>query len=304
MKIIPIALKQSSYDVPASHLCRCLYLERRDGLIISATTLDKAITVSGTTYTPGAEIMDLVMSAGLAVDNTELTVFPDDATDPGLRDDLLSGRWNNASFRIFEVNYKAPTDGINTLMRGTFGEVTTLQLSAKVELRSNKQALQQPVGSTTSPTCRARFADYPTPVVGNHCTLSPTDWMVAGTVDSVLDNQTFGDTSRAEPDDWFGEGLLYWTSGANIGLEQKVKVYEGTSDGGVFTLSQAMYFDVQIGDEYSVIAGCRKRHEITTANPSGVSDCKTKFNNVVNFQGEPQLQGIDAITSAPDRSGA
>jgi uncharacterized phage protein (TIGR02218 family) len=46
-----------------------------------------------------------------------------------------------------------------------------------------------------------------------------------------------------------------------------------------------MPFEVQVGDKLSIYAGCDKRRET----------CFTKFNNVINFRGEPDLPGLDAI---------
>ncbi len=51
--------------------------------------------------------------------------------------------------------------------------------------------------------------------------------------------------------------------------------------------------DIQVGDTFDVIAGCRKRL---------TEDCKVKFNNVLNFQGEPHLPGIDRLTAMADVS--
>jgi uncharacterized phage protein (TIGR02218 family) len=54
----------------------------------------------------------------------------------------------------------------------------------------------------------------------------------------------------------------------------------------VFTLSLPMLSAISAGHTFSVIAGCQKRLE----------DCRDKFSNVLNFQGEPHLPGIDQLT--------
>jgi uncharacterized phage protein (TIGR02218 family) len=56
--------------------------------------------------------------------------------------------------------------------------------------------------------------------------------------------------------------------------------------GGSFTLSQLMPKTISVGDSYSVYAGCRKRF---------LEDCRDKFNNVVNYRGEPYVPGTDQI---------
>jgi hypothetical protein len=57
-----------------------------------------------------------------------------------------------------------------------------------------------------------------------------------------------------------------------------------------FNLVLPMTRDVEIGDEYETIVGCTKRRD---------EDCFTRFDNVVNFQGEPDRPGVDALTASP-----
>jgi uncharacterized phage protein (TIGR02218 family) len=140
----------------------------------------------------------------------------------------------------------------------------------------------------TQKTCRANFADFPEPRLNAPCRLDPADWTVAGEISTLTSNQVFADDSRSEPDDWFGDGILTWTTGLNAGYRQKVKTY---TDDGEITLMLPMLFEVQVGDTYEMIAGCRKRL---------LEDCKAKFDNVLNFQGEPHLMGVDALVAAPD----
>lgn len=85
---------------------------------------------------------------------------------------------------------------------------------------------------------------------------------------------------------YFSEGIATFTSGACAGLCAKVKTYDGVRH----TLSLPMLSALAVGDTLSMSAGCRKRL---------AEDCFATFNNVLNFQGEPHLTGIDALTAAP-----
>ncbi len=292
MKTIPIALA-AHYALPTTTLCQCLDLTLRDGTVIRATTLDRELTVAGNIYAPWLDISTLVSTASLAVDNLELTVVTDEAD---LQQDLEAGRYDNAAFLLFEVNYVAPADGINELKRGTTGEAQISDTGKyTLEFRGLTQALQQLVGIVSSRTCRANFADYPTMALASPCGLSPSDWIVAGSFTSVASRQQATDSARTEDDDWFGDGVLTIVSGLNAGYARQVRDFQD----GEFTFTLPFPFDIEVGDEYSAIAGCRKRHDRTTNNPGGVSDCIDKFDNVLNFQGEPHLQGIDALTKVP-----
>ncbi len=89
-------------------------------------------------------------------------------------------------------------------------------------------------------------------------------------------------------DDYFGEGLVMWVTGDNAGASHRIRSF--VASGGVFALLVPVANNIQAGDTFSVIAGCRKRRS---------EDCRTKFNNVLNFQGEPDLPGGDAVLRLP-----
>lgn len=80
---------------------------------------------------------------------------------------------------------------------------------------------------------------------------------------------------------YFDFGLMTFTSGANNGLSGEVRNYAP----GVWTLELPFPYTINIGDTYTMRAGCDK----------SLATCKAKFSNVVNMRGEPYLPGIDKI---------
>ena len=73
-----------------------------------------------------------------------------------------------------------------------------------------------------------------------------------------------------------------------------MEVKEYTKTGGIIELFLPLDRNLQVGDTYSMIAGCNKTLKVDGAY---TGDCKVKFNNVINFRGEPEIPGIDkAIT--------
>lgn len=296
MKTIPIALAPQ-YSGAGSTLAVCLKVTRVDGTVIAVTSHDRDLTVSAVVYTAAhaLDISSIVSSANLSVDNLELKVFPEEGDDQ-LMLDIQTGLWDGAEFELFEVNYLDPTDGILPIKHGTVGEIQLDLGVYTVEFRSLAQALQQPVGGVTQKTCRARFADWPTPVPGMLCRLDVAAWTVAGSITGVTSRQVVFDSSRTEALDWFGDGTFTFTTGLNAGRSRRIKFFEADA----FTFTEAFPEAIEIGDEYEAVAGCRKRHARTLTNPSGVSDCIDKFDNVLNFQGEPHLPGVDALTAPPE----
>ncbi len=71
------------------------------------------------------------------------------------------------------------------------------------------------------------------------------------------------------------------TSGANAGQKCEVKRYQAPQ----FTLSEPYAQPIQVGDGYSVIAGCDKRFDT----------CSGRFLNALNFRGRPHVPGTDRI---------
>lgn len=80
---------------------------------------------------------------------------------------------------------------------------------------------------------------------------------------------------------YFDYGVMTMTSGANNGLSMEVKSYVV----GQITLQLPFPYTVVAGDTYSLTAGCDR----------SFSTCKDRFNNVVNFRGEPYVPGLDKL---------
>jgi len=287
MRVIPIALA-SEIATGSARLAFGLKITRRDGQIYAFTSADEDDVIDGLRYAsaPGLDIKNLVSSAGFAVDNTEIQVLPDEQFVT--KADILAGRWDGADFEIFRYSWADPAAGIDIIKRGTFGNLQPRRGLYVAELRSLRQALQQTIGSIVQPTCRYRLGSTSMP--DGLCMVDLAAFTVAGAVESVASSYEFSDSARTEPDDWFVEGAITWTSGLNIGLSQKIRASLAT---GVITLSLPMLFEIGVGDTYSMHAGCLKRH---------LEDCRDKFDNILNFGGEPHLPGQDRLTAPADFS--
>jgi len=282
------------YAQPVTSVCQCLKITLEDGRLIRITNLDIPVivnTAGGETYVPsGMEISNIGSSAGLAVDNLELTLLPD-LGGLILRLDLQTGKWNNALFELFEVNWLEvanPKDK-NILLTGRLGEVKIFRGKYVIELRGLGQYLQQTIVAVTSKTCRYALGDVrytisgvPIAVPRSHCRLSLTGFTFTGTFTSVTSTSVMTDTTKVQAAAYFTEGLLKITSGPSNGYSSKIKTHAG---GGVFTLLNPMPFLPIAGNAFTVIAGCDKLR----------ATCITKFNNILNFGGEPDLPGLDKL---------
>jgi len=294
VKTIPIAL-QTTLDSSAPTLAAALKITRRDNAVFAFTTLDESQTIDGVLYVAhGLDDSAFDAAPDLSVGNLTLTTR--DNGSIWTTKDVRGGLWQAARFECFRYDWTDPTKGKEYLASGELGQITLKDGGVEIELRDWRQYLQQPVGVTVSKTCRSRLGD-------SGCKVSLAPYTHTATVTAVASRSVFTSSglATARPnEDFFGEGEILFNDGPCAGMRQKVRSYTAA---GVVTLVLAMPEDFDVGDSITAIAGCRRRHERTTDNPGGVSDCVDKFNNILNFQGEPHLPGIDSLTQEPEPGG-
>ena len=283
MKTVPSGL------VDCGTLVFGVRIVRSDGEVFGFTEHDKTqtVTVDGEatvlSATPGFALQSLVSAAGVGVDNTEVLVIADDAVMT--RADILARLWDGAQVYFFRYNWKLPAAGLIPVKRGSFGNFAPQQGQFKVEFRDLRQALQQNSTWVIQEACRWRLGDA-------RCGVSLAPYTFAATVTAVASAYEFTATALTQAADYFGEGVVEWTTGLNAGTPgHKVKSFAA----GVVTLSEFAVYAIEVGDTFSIVAGCRKRWD---------TDCKTKFDNVINFGGEKDKPTRDELASPPQEVSA
>ena len=256
-------------------LSTCWKIEAAGQVAVGFTDHDSDLIVSSLTFSSlgGYAPTNIQSTSGLSVDNLDIQGL---LSTLGITDaDIQAGIYDYAEVWIFQTNW-ADTSQVIPLKYGHLGEVRTSD-SFLAEFRSLSQLLSQTIGSTITRDCRAELGD-------TKCKITLASYTQTGSVAAVTDRSKFTDTTRTEADSYFKYGLLTWTSGNNNGYSMEVKLY--TLSTGEFELFEPMPFDVVAGDAYSVYAGCDKF----------LATCKAKFNNVVNFRGEPHVPTQDQIS--------
>lgn len=264
----------------APTLAWAMLVVRQDATTYRWTTHDRNVVLGGQTYlaAPGVEVASLEFASGFAVGNTEVEILADgDIT----RADILAGKWDSAAFTVSLFNWAAPADGAAVFLVGTLGDLRPRGASFVAELRDIRQPLKQDTTDVVQPECRYRLGDA-------KCTLNVTvpPFSVTGTVTSAASRYAFTDTARTEAADYFGAGEVLFNTGLNAGLRFLVRDYAAD----VFTFALPTPFAITVGDAYTAVVGCRKRH---------ADDCIVKFANGVNFGGEPHKARVDALLSLP-----
>lgn len=256
-------------------LATCWKLTRRDNVVLGFTSHDRDIIFDGITYLAATGFVptSVASSSELSVDNMDIEGMVDGEII--LESEILAGIYDFAEIEIFMVNYSDLTQGALNLRTGWIGEVKYGKGRFVAEVRGLMQSLTQIIGELYSPSCRAKLGD-------SRCGLDIEDFTVTGNITSLSSNQLFKDSSRTEDSGYFTMGKITFASGNNNGLSMEVKDFSGN---GIITLVFPMPYAVQVGDTYSMQAGCDKNF----------NTCIAQFDNAVNFRGEPHVPGIDAM---------
>ncbi len=256
-------------------LATCWKLSRRDGVVLGFTDTDADVTVDSVIYKAASGFTPSAVqnTSSLSVDNLDVEgmLSAGNITET----DIMAGLYDFAEIEIFQVNYKDISQGKIKLRRGWLGEVSLVGQQFVAEVRGLTQLLSQTIGELYSPSCRASFTD-------SRCKINAASYTASGTITSVTSNQEFIDRSRAEASGVYNFGVITFTSGANNGLGMEVKEF---LSGGKITLVLPMPYNVAVGDSYSMVQGCDKT----------LATCSGRFNNVINFRGEPHIAGLDAM---------
>jgi uncharacterized phage protein (TIGR02218 family) len=256
-------------------LAFCWRLERSDGAGLGLTSSDRELEKDGVLYRsdPGVTPASISRSTGLEPDSGEVAgaLSADSLSDR----DLMLGRWNGASVTLFAADWTARDAEPVQLLAGELGEVSINDDSFSAELRGAAARLGRAPCPSTSPECRASFGDRSCRVdLAGRMTrsrISSADGAVLQLEDAV--------------DDRFVLGRARYLSGANCGLSSIILSVNGTE----IVLRDRPRVPIEAGSVIQLRQGCDKRFET----------CISRFNNGVNFRGEPHLPGTDLLTRYP-----
>jgi uncharacterized phage protein (TIGR02218 family) len=274
MKTLPAALS-AMLATGTTTLCRCWRVERVDGVVFGFTDHDRTLQFNGVSYQPqsGFTASAIEQSLGLAVDTMEVggALHSDEITE----DDIALGRWDGADVEIWIVDW---SNVLNRVIqrKGNFGELTRGNLAFQAEIRGLAHFLNQETGRTYARACDAILGD-------GRCKidLDLPQWKGTGAVLAVASNNKTLTVAGLEgfAADWFAQGVLTWTSGANQGVGGELRSHLSAK----VDLWQRAAVPIQVGDTFTVTAGCNKT----------IGDCRAKFANAINFRGFPHIPGND-----------
>lgn len=255
----------------------CWKLSLRDGTVFGFTNHDEDITLGGVTYEASTGFVPTAVetSNNMAVDNLEVEGFLDSSRIQA--EDIATGRFDFAKVEVFLCNWMNTKDPLLVIRKGTTGQIKTDKYGFQAEVRGLLEAYQQSAGTVYQKSCRAKLGDF-------QCKVELSLLTTSGQVMQVNQNGTI-QTNLSQSKGYFDYGVMTFNTGANSGCQYEVKTFED----GLLTLFLPAIFSVAIGDTFSITPGC----------DGNFSTCRTKFNNGMNFRGEPHIPGNDYQSSYP-----
>lgn len=265
---------------PTTTLAMLWKIERRDGGILGMTSHDQDITFESLSYKASSAVNPSTLEAKASggVDSTELAAVLED--DRITREALLAGAYDGAEVTLSLVNWADLTMGSIILMRGTMGEVSLSDGAFRAEVRGLLQSARANITRRLTLTCQvSEFGDA-------ECGVNLAALTFTGEVDLSSGRRAFTASDLIGRTESFKFGKVVWTSGDNVGSSQPVASLNSTT--GAVELMVPTGNAIQVGDEFSISAGCDR----------SLAACKS-YSNVLNFRGFPTVPGTDAVLRAP-----
>ena len=158
----------------------------------------------------------------------------------------------------------------NTIFKGY---VKTSEINANfivLSISPNISKLNKNINDMFSPICRHCLG-------GEKCMINFENYKASGVIIEILSNDSFLGNHRENKQvsiGYYKYGMVKFLSGKLCGFSFQIK---DELDNKVFLLKTTNL--ISIGDKYEIYAGCDKT----------INTCKEKFNNVINFGGEPYI---------------
>jgi uncharacterized phage protein (TIGR02218 family) len=260
---------------PLTSVAFCWRLERADGAGLALTSSDRDLDAQGVRFKAAPGITPAAITRALGLDPDSGDVAGALSADCLTTTDLALGRWDGASVTLAATDWSNPLADSVPLLGGTLGEVSLDDESFSVELRGAASKLQKAPCPSTSAECRAAFGD-------RQCRIDLAGRSMRATVLSASENVLELDASI---DERFLFGRLRYLGGENCGAASVVLAVSGSR----ISLRDRPRASVAPGVTVELREGCDKRFET----------CVSRFDNAVNFRGEPHLPGSDLLTRYP-----
>lgn len=210
--------------------------------------------------------------------------------------EVTAGKWRGASVEIFSTCWDNVNLGELLHFKGVIGEIRDYQTYFTCEGRGLISKLSQEIDKVTQRLCRVKeFRD-------SECGHTASTVVIGGTTYNVVQTgiqawsggdvivlQTLGFAGNVPPANFYDNGKMLCTGGANSGIGREI-TFNAAAGGGLmsFELKRAFPFTVSFGDTFTLTAGCNRT----------IEDCM-KFTNITRRRAEDWIPGIESANRLP-----
>src|SRR5882762_2378994 len=260
-------------------ICPIWKMTAQDGTITAYAQHTRVFVFGGVTYSPAPiEIATISSSIGLKTNSSQLIIPLDNIVT---RKNVEAGKWKSADLVLEYVNYLDPSMGSTGKQIGKTGKIELIGPTVKIEFRSLSSLLSQTIGELTSPADRNAF-----PLSTADNVVNESSYIITRNVDVVTSNRVFTVDGAALEDNYYRYGRIKFTSGQNN--SQYMEIQENA--GNLVTLQLPMSDLVAHGDSVELLAGY----------DGSMAECRDRFSDGVNFNGENTLPGLRKALSFPE----
>lgn len=214
--------------------------------------------------------------AGTEVDNMQLVVIPGDGLIDGVPwlQACVQGIFDGATLQMQRAymptgQYGNTATGTIIVFYGRVAEIDPSRSQVTITVNSHLELFNQNMPRNTyQASCVNTLYD-------TSCALLKAAFTVSG---QVVNGSTTSalNTNLLQASTFFDNGVITFTSGNNEGEVLPVKNYTGGSPSRINLLLPLMVAPAA-GDNFTIYPGCDKT----------MNTCQVKFNNLVNFRGQP-----------------
>lgn len=237
----------------------------RNGLEVNLVDYPHDVIMGGKTYKSDAGYEFSGTEAGTAlspgaIDFSSMVGLSPSLTIPKIQ----SGLFDHAEVFIFAFDWAAPVEDHEPVFVGTFGKVTLQDKRYVAEIMNLVDMLNTTTGESYASICSLRFGGQE----WGGCKVDVVALRQITPLTSVTSNTLFYATGLTGPDDWFGWGEAWFTSGVNVDVPRQRVESHVESTGGIL-MAEPFPFLPEVGDMLAIEPGCRK----------DLVSCRDKWNN-------------------------
>ena len=228
------------------------------------TSYDKPIRIDDKVYQSGYVLNSLQLTNIEKTGSIELQIYNDE------KENNFDLEYLSSAKVIIKIAILSQLDKNAVIFNGFISQINTENNIITITALSNLAKLNYSFCQLYSPLCRERIGS-------RKCGVDVNQYKADGVITNIIADNCFQGNHQANKSTLIGYyryGIVKFTSGKLKGLSMQIK---DEIDGSIYLLQNTKM--LATGDEYEIYAGCDKT----------LATCKEKFNNVINFRGEPYI---------------